>query len=609
MSTFSSDQITLPDVLSDIVSGKIQLPDFQRGWIWDDEHVQSLLTSIARSFPIGAVMLLETGGDMRFQVRPIEHVSFSSAVPEAESLILDGQQRLTTLTQVLKLTAPVKTRNARSKAIERYYYFDMNLALEGTDRIEDSIIAVGSDRKIKSNFGQEIDLDLSTRELECKNFCFPCTEIIDSDDWEESLDEFSPERSADFRRFRKQVIRPFRDYQIPIIKLRKETTKEAVCLVFEKVNTGGVPLSVFELITATYAADGYNLRDDWFGSNDRKVSSRQKNIAQQPLLANIEATDFLQTITLLHTYERHQQDIANGKSGKQATAISAKRTAILALPLEAYTTWAAKAEQGYISAAHFLQQQCFYAVRDIPYSTQIPVIAAILTHLEDDWRTPVVNGRLSRWYWCGVLGELYGGAVETRIANDLGEVLAWARNKGAEPRTVTDAVFQPDRLRSLKSRVSAAYKGINTLVLRKGAQDFYWKANIQQLDQTDVQLDFHHIFPRKWCQSQGISPKTYDAIVNKTPISYKANRKIGGAAPSQYLAKLQADDNVQLDDTAMDSILAGHLIDPKTLRNNDFQTFFDHRFHALLEVIGSAMGKKIELEEALETEAQSEVAS
>lgn len=245
MSTFSSDQITLPNVLSDIVSGKIQLPDFQRGWIWDDEHVQSLLTSIARSFPIGAVMLLETGGDMRFQVRPIEHVSFNSAVPEAESLILDGQQRLTTLTQVLKLTEPVKTRNAKGKAIERYYYFDMNLALEGSDRIEDSIIAVDSDRKIKSNFGREVDLDLSTRALECKNFCFPCTEIIDSDDWEESLDEFSPERSADFRRFRKQVIRPFRDYQIPIIKLKKETTKEAVCLVFEKVNTGGVPLSVF----------------------------------------------------------------------------------------------------------------------------------------------------------------------------------------------------------------------------------------------------------------------------------------------------------------------------------------------------------------------------
>jgi uncharacterized protein with ParB-like and HNH nuclease domain len=103
MSTFDSTKRSLPDVLSDIMSGKIQLPDFQRGWIWDDNHVRSLLASVARSFPIGAVMLLETGGDVRFQIRPIEHVTFDKNIPEAESLILDGQQRLTTLTQVLKI--------------------------------------------------------------------------------------------------------------------------------------------------------------------------------------------------------------------------------------------------------------------------------------------------------------------------------------------------------------------------------------------------------------------------------------------------------------------------------------------------------------------------
>jgi uncharacterized protein with ParB-like and HNH nuclease domain len=117
MGTFDSTKRSLPDVLSDITSGKFQLPDFQRGWIWDDNHVRSLLASVARSFPIGAVMLLETGGDVRFQIRPIEHVTFEKTIPEAKSLILDGQQRLTTLTQVLKIDRPVKTRNSKGRAI------------------------------------------------------------------------------------------------------------------------------------------------------------------------------------------------------------------------------------------------------------------------------------------------------------------------------------------------------------------------------------------------------------------------------------------------------------------------------------------------------------
>ena len=80
---------------------------------------------------------------------------------------------------------------------------------------------------------------------------------------------------------------------------RRPRHPHLVCLVFEKVNTGGVPLSVFELITATYAADGYNLRDDWFGSKARNVDSRKERVEQDALLEGIEATAFLQGVSLL----------------------------------------------------------------------------------------------------------------------------------------------------------------------------------------------------------------------------------------------------------------------------------------------------------------------
>jgi len=167
LSTFDSTKRLLPEILSDIVKGKIQLPDFQRGWIWDDDHVSGLLVSVARSFPVGAVMLLETGGEARFQVRPVENVPFTGGIPNAELLILDGQQRLTTLTQVLALKGAVKTRNEKGKAIERHYYFNIQAALEGQVHLEEALIAVSPDRKVKANFDRDVVLDLSTRELEC----------------------------------------------------------------------------------------------------------------------------------------------------------------------------------------------------------------------------------------------------------------------------------------------------------------------------------------------------------------------------------------------------------------------------------------------------------
>ena len=107
MSTFDSTKRLLPEILTDIVKGKIQLPDFQRGWVWDDDHIRSLLVSVARSFPVGAVMLLETGGEARFQLRPVEGITLPANAAGAELLILDGQQRLTTLTQVLALKTAV----------------------------------------------------------------------------------------------------------------------------------------------------------------------------------------------------------------------------------------------------------------------------------------------------------------------------------------------------------------------------------------------------------------------------------------------------------------------------------------------------------------------
>ena len=131
MTMFDNTKLPLSDILKNIKNGKIQLPDFQRGWVWDDDHIRDLLVSIARSFPVGAVMLLESGGEVRFQTRPVEGVE-KKIDPniKPEKLILDGQQRLTMLTQVIYLDAPVNTRTSTGKSIKRYYYFDVRQAVE-----------------------------------------------------------------------------------------------------------------------------------------------------------------------------------------------------------------------------------------------------------------------------------------------------------------------------------------------------------------------------------------------------------------------------------------------------------------------------------------------
>lgn len=70
---FQNPQYRLAKLLEQVGDGTIQLPDFQRGYKWDDERIRSLLVTIMLGYPLGVIMLLKTGNDhVRFKPKPIE---------------------------------------------------------------------------------------------------------------------------------------------------------------------------------------------------------------------------------------------------------------------------------------------------------------------------------------------------------------------------------------------------------------------------------------------------------------------------------------------------------------------------------------------------------
>ncbi|XXX81385.1 DUF262 domain-containing protein [Sorangium sp. So ce134] len=584
--TFDSTKEQLSDVLASIRAGKTQLPDFQRGWVWDDEHIRSLLASISRSFPVGAVMMLQTGNpNVRFKPRPVEGAPAAIAT-EPERLILDGQQRLTSLYQSLFSGQPANTRDARGNPIRRWYYVHIPTALDRNADREDAIIVLPEDR-LNRNFRGEVTRDYSSIEQECAAELLPLPLVFDVAGltaWQMKYLSADPSRMADrlarWNELVPAVIQPFQQYQVPLIILRKETPKEAVCQVFEKVNTGGVALTVFDLLTATYAADNFNLREDW--------DARVRRLRHHPVLRSVENTDLLQAVTLLATYARRTQGSAARGSTDAVSGISCKRKDVLQLSLDDYRKWVEPVTVGFEKAAKFLYTQRFFAARDLPYRTQLVPLAASLALLGDDSEKDGVKTKLARWFWCGVFGELYGSAIESRFAKDLGDIVAWVQG-GPEPTTVMDATFAPSRLLTLRTRNSAAYKGLYALLLLDGGLDFRTGDAVTVQNYFDEKIDIHHIFPKKWCSSKGIDRKRYDSIVNKTALSSRTNRMIGANAPSAYLPKLEKHAGISV--SRMDDILRSHVIDPMPLRVDNFDRFFEARERALLQRVEMAMGK------------------
>lgn len=580
-----SNDVPLTDVLKEVRERKIQLPDFQRSWVWDDDHIKGLLTSISLSYPIGAIMLLKSGNlDINFKARAIEGLS-NDNLPNPEHLILDGQQRLTALIQALAQDRPVDTQTAQKKPIKRWYYIDIMKAMNVEIDREDAIFGLPEDRLVK-NFRGEIIADFSSFEKEYASCIFPFSRLLDFSSWRRGFNGYwkhDSQKSELIDDFEERIVKKYTNYLIPIITLQKETPKEAVCQIFEKVNTGGVSLTIFELMTATFAADDFRLREDW--------EKKKQVFSQHETIKKIENTDFLQAVSLTNTGERRKKDLQNGVSLDKVHPVGCKRADILKkMALADYQRWEGAVAEGYVKAAKLLNIQKFFSFRDLPYRTQITPLSAVLAVIGNDADRGAVRDKLFRWYWCGVLGELYGSAIESRFARDFVELQEWIRD-GPEPSTIRDANFVPDRLLTLRTRNSAAYKGIATLLLRENALDFISGEPIDVTSYFFEKIDIHHIFPEEWCKRQGISSDLYNSIINKTPLSARTNRIIQGHAPSKYLERIQK--QAGYDTLKMDEVLRSHVIEPTLLRSDDFTGFFEIRKEAILTRIELAMGKPV----------------
>jgi hypothetical protein len=527
-------------------------------------------------------MFLKYGGDnVRFKYRPFTGV-ISNKKPDI--LVLDGQQRLTSIYCAMFCKAPVPTQTAKKEEIERYYYLDIDKCLASIadrtiDRTE-AVVSIPADKVIRKNFAREIELDLSKREKEFENRMFPLNIVFDRSEtarWRRGYNEYyknETEIVESWDKFETEILDAIFTYKLPVIKLNKDTPKEAVCQVFENVNTGGVSLTVFELVTATFASDDFDLRTDW-KKRFEKMNSKKK------LLTVVSDVDFLVATTLLSRYYSYK----NG-----GAAVSCKKQDVLNLSLDDYKKHSGELTEGFIQAARFLTEHRIFLERDLPYTTQLIPFSVLFAILKQRSQDGVVRSKLSKWYWCGVFGEMYGAANETRYANDVTGVMDWLDGK-YEPDTIVRAYFQPTRLLSLQTRNSAAYKGVMALILKAGALDFISGKAMDFTVFSEENIDIHHIFPRSYCEAKNLQRDKWNSVVNKTPLSYRSNRIIGGNAPSTYLKKIERDGHVT--ETDLDRYISTHHIDKDDFRADRFDDYFIKRAKSLLKLIGDAMGKPV----------------
>ncbi len=312
-------------------------------------------------------------------------------------------------------------------------------------------------------------------------------------------------------------------------------------------------------------------------------------------MKEITGANFLAAMTLLVSYYKR---VVSGDD--ERVAVTCKKKDILRLELKDYLKYHDALIKGFCDAADFLVHQGIFRSRDLPYSSQLIPLAAIFAYDNENKKMLHLGSKqelLSRWYWCGVMGELYGGANEARFATDIMGVFRWMEG-GEMPETVYRSNIQPTRLLTMQTRNSAAYKGVMALILQDSPLDFMTGHRMDIASYIDEDADIHHIFPQTYCEKNNLPRIKWNSVINKTPIYASSNRSIGGHAPSTYIGTMA---NKGLKQVEIQEAIESHKVSYAHLALDDFNAYFIDRAKQLLDRIEQATGKSVSGRDSEET--------
>ncbi len=571
------------ELVRDAGTGKIALPQFQRSFVWQAEDIRDLLVSVFKGYFIGSLLMLDMDShDPPFSVRGVEgsNLELDALTGVSSRLLLDGQQRITSL--YYAFTSPEIPLKGRSKQ-PTIFFVDLKKLFD--DDVDNAVTF-----KSKSRCKDE---ELETGEWQFEKLIVPLAHVASVMSWSKWKFEYQQWLfSKDSERFNNwmeteqghwdNVLYSIWHYSQPVLSLARidpgeSRQLEEICTVFEKLNSTGISLSVFDLLTARLYPQGVNLDELWQDALEQCDHLR---------MFDADRSDFGVFLLRMIALKRGQ-DI--------------KGKALISLSKEKFgEDWelAVQYLNGAFDRLTSLQEDGFgvFNPKWLPSKTMIPLLGALLAKRDSlpskkrAFATKVIHW----WYWGSTFIARYSGPTESISQRDYVALTQYmASHEAAYPQVLREIHMEVLRkgsefsILSVERASNIFYKAVMCLLAVNGAQDF---RNFESI--TYSQLDDHHIFPTAYLKESlvdnpyGLSDTgARNTIVNRTLISAETNRAIGKKAPSLYIC----DEAIIAPDNARD-ILYRHFINDDALQylqQDNYPLFLRERERAIIAKIRS----------------------
>lgn len=522
-------EATVDELVGMIERGELRLPEMQRRYVWRSTRVRDLLDSLYRGYPSGAILLWETD-----EAVPLQDMAVSQQANPYKStrLLLDGQQRLTSLSAVIR-GEPVKVRG-RKRPVELLFNLEhpdhLSVVTEvdedgAEDEDDDDLFQVDTDDEADSSEDelqrrfQRMTFVVASRKLEQMPTWVKVTDVFKKDEDAPFLERAGIEKVSDprFKKYSQRLarLRGIKKYVYRMDVLERSLSYEEVTEIFVRVNSLGAKLRSSDLALA-------------------QITAKWKNS--------------------LKTFEAFQEQCAKkgfeldlGLHLKALVSFSTGQSRFLTvgnLPVDELKSGWSQACRGMEFALNFVKSNAGIDSPVLLSSTFILITVAYFGHQRNYVISAEEAKQLRHWLLlANAKGRYSRGSSETILDQDL----AMLRTGG----TVSDLI---DRLRQQTGRLdivpeelegrnqrSALFKTMFLAFRDSGAKD--WKSQVAiALDHSGAQhrLQFHHLFAKALLKKT-FTPREADDIANLCFIAGKTNRQISDKPPSDYFPAILAD--------------------------------------------------------------------
>ena len=517
---------SIPDLVQEVKRGVLRIPRFQRDYVWPRTKVVKFLDSIYKQYPIGSFFLWDAKKEYNNFYRDIPELKIEKPDEHSDiKFILDGQQRAVSIYVAMK---GLKIGNTGYSSI----YFD----LENEEFYVPPRGIPKDERYVQ--FSKMFDNNEERK----------IYRALTNDNYRDSFDTCKNR---------------FVNYPLSVIYVRDSELDEVVEM-FERVNQGGKPLTLFDLIVAGTWTEQFDLKD--------KVKETSKYFKNDKGFGEIKPDSFTQALSLI---------IKNNCTNSALLQITSD---------EIEKNWKDLINSFKMSVDFITDNLGVKIYEFIPYPAMLPLISYLFFKLGNKSLDADQTESLKMWFWKATFSERYSSATLSKMVEDKKNVFDVIANDKIPDINYPITLTKESIKKIVMHRKSAIKNGILCIMALQEPRHFN-NSNIVVLDKTICadanNSEKHHIFPRAFMK-QDLKGKEPNLLVNFCLISAELNKEISAKKPSEYIQYYQ-ENNPDFED-----VLGSHLIsDTQKLLNNDFDGFVDERAELMYEMAEKYVGGKI----------------